>query len=305
MKHEVEPVLTDIADWIDETFAQAADERKAAGARANAPSTSSTRTPTSRPPGGYNLVKAAEYTDTDPGKTLGSADLGAPLAADELDDGDDDDDDVLSFSTKKTRRASSSTTAGTAAESERPAPPPRRRVLPRSDSIPHFDDATILMESSSSPSPETSTAGAANAPRQPAQPPVKTPRGSYAFFTQRKAEAPRVIRSGAGDPMMILPKPSPPHPRSSATQPPQATLSARPRTASPANLDHAKGGLSEAELLRRRRVEAVYGMMDPKQEEHKSVVGGSGSGVNGEKLAENGRVMDDDDEPEEPGFRWA
>jgi hypothetical protein len=86
--------------------------------------------------------------------------------------------------------------------------------------------------------------------------PSRQARGSYAFFTQKKAEAPRIAAIG----------------------------SQKPRTTSPASTDHAKGGLSEAELLRRRRVEAVYGMVD-------------------EPLPRYGRD-DDEEEEEKTGFRW-
>lgn len=233
MKHDVEPVLMDIADWIDETFARAAEDR-------NLDMGGDARPPT--PKRSFSLVKASEYKETSPERPLGSADLGAPLVADTVTD--DEEDDMLSFSTKRTRQLSS--TLHTLGNSNLPD---RQRVaLPESQ--------TWSFESGDSLNGPVTPPGLLDDSRFDTIKPSRQARGSYAFFTQKKAEAPRVAAIGGQ----------------------------KPRTTSPASTDHAKGGLSEAELLRRRRVEAVYGMVD-------------------EPLPRYGRD-DDEEEEEKTGFRW-
>lgn len=234
MKHDVEPVLLDIADWIDETFARAAEDRNAGVATDDRPA------PLTR---SFSLVKASEYKDTSPERPLGSADLGAPTVADTS--VDDEEDDMLSFSTKRTRQASASANlilTGRLPDNQRSFTESHARS---------FDSG----ESFNGP---VTPPGYLDESRFDTIKPSKQARASYAFFTQKKAETPRI-----------------------------ATLAGqKPRTTSPANADHAKGGLTEAELLRRRRVEAVYGMVD-------------------EPMPRYGRADDDsDDEEEKPGFRW-
>lgn len=232
MKHDVEPVLLDIADWIDETFAQAAVEREVKQHR---------RSQSTPLPRSFSLVKAAKYKETEPEKPLGSADLGGPLALDSETEGEDDDetDDVLSFSTKKTRMSFSQSM-------------PNGISSDRSPSVPNF---SFSGESSNEPlTPPYLDESRFNTIK-----PSKQQRESYAFFTQKKAETPRIA----------------------------VPTYLKNRTISPAGSDHAKGGLSEAELMRRRRVEAVFGMVD--------------------EPPTNPRHDDDDDEEDEAeqrGFRW-
>ena len=235
MKHDVEPVLLDIADWIDETFAKAAEDREAsvAGNKQAAP-----------PKRSFSLVKASEYKETSPERPLGSADLGATLVADTAID--DEEDDMLSFSTKRTRQASVTANGTSNARLI-----DRQRFSTPETQARSFDSGDSLGEPITPP-------GFLDDSRFDTIKPSRQARGSYAFFTQKKAEAPRVV----------------------------TTTGPKPRTISPASADHAKGGLSEAELLRRRRVEAVYGMVD-------------------DAMPRYGRVdNDEDDEEEKTGFRW-
>jgi hypothetical protein len=235
MKHDVEPVLLDIADWIDETFARAAEDREM---RLNPDDRSATL------PRSFSLVKASTYAQTSPAKPLGSADLGAPLAAD-----DDEEDDVLSFSTKRTRQTSndSSTSLTGAARAQQ--------------QLHRFHSNTNSGLSGDSLDLPITPPAFLDDSRFDTIKPSRQAKGSYAFFTQKKAEAPRIAM----------------------------TPQVRTRTGSPANLDHAKGGLSEAELLRRRRVEAVYGMIDEPSHQYDQHERGND---------------DDDDEEEQRGFRW-
>jgi hypothetical protein len=208
MKHDVEPVLLDIADWIDETFARAAEDREMRSGQDDRPATL---------PRSFSLVKASNYAETPPAKPLGSADLGAPLAADPADD--EEDDDMLSFTTKRARQSSNDSNGSLTSQTRAQLQALSGDSLTLSMTSPNTDESRFNTIKPSRPAKE-----------------------SYAFFTQKKAEAPRIAAS------------------------PQI----KTRTSSPATAHYAKGGLSEAELLRRRRVEAVYGMVDEPQQRYES-----------------------------------
>lgn len=230
MKHEVEPVLVDIADWIDEAFAKASEERE------NSQAPLEEARPLAR---SYSLVKAQQYKATEPDKDLGSADLGAPLArGPEVDMEDNDDgDDILSFSTKKSKAHTSE--SGSSLGSSNAS------SLTRTHSIPRFTfsgDNLKIPDYVDESSMDTVK-------------PSKPQRGSYAFFTQRKAETPSI-----------------------------AIPAYLKRASSPASADKAKSGLSEAELMRRRRVEAVYGM----------------DGA----AADEAKTFKENEEDDGPRFRW-
>lgn len=228
MKSEVEPVLIDIADWIDETFAMAAEEQ--AGKHQQ-------RANSAPLPRSFSLVKAQKYTANETAKTLGSADLGAPLVSG-IDNGmedADDGDDILSFSTKRSKINASDSGSSLGGS------------LPRTQSVPRFTFSSDNLTLASSPVNYTSYETTAS---------PKAQRGSYAFFTQRKSEQPSVA----------------------------VPAYLKTRAGSPSAGDKAKSGLSEAELMRRRRVEAVYGMSD--------------------NVADQTRSGDPDEEEEDNKFRW-
>lgn len=230
---EAEPVLLDVADWIDEAFAQHATNEYEDSAG-----------PSHTVPRSFSLVKPSTYKSSAPDKTLGSADMGVPVSDGPIIafDTDDEGDDILSFSTRKIKAASS---ASNSSQGE-----PSRLTLPRVSSAPRFNVSSELL----TPTEADLVASVQEAFHTRGQLPYRAPKATFAFFgNQKRTETPT----------LALPQ----------------HLSHR--TASPAGSDRTRpSGLSEAELLRRRRVEAVYGM------------------------GEMDGSVKPDDEPEDTGFRW-
>lgn len=228
---EAEPVLLDVADWIDEAFAQhATNEFEDIG-------------PSQAVPRSFSLVKASTYKSSAPDKTLGSADMGVPVSDGPMIafDTDDEGDDILSFSTRKIKAASSASNSSQGEPS---------RLLPRVSSAPRFNVSSELL----TPTEADLVASVQEAFHTRGQLPYRAPKATFAFFgNQKRTETPTLaVPQHLGH-----------------------------RTASPAGSDRTRpSGLSEAELLRRRRVEAVYGMGE---------MDGSSK---------------PDDEPEDTGFRW-
>lgn len=239
----VESVLYDMADWIDETFAQAASKRQEQ--ESTVPQLTRTFS------GPFNLVKPATYKPTRQNKRLGSADLGLPVA--ESDDGDDDSgDDVLSFSAKNRKSSSGGST------SNRLTPP--RLDLPRNSSAPRFNLSSELL----TPTDQDLRASVRQVFESAAPLPYRTGKSAFAMFGARKAEGPRLA-------------------------PPKDKEKGKDRVGSPGSNDSRKqasragGGLTEAELMRRRREDAVYGM--------------AAESVQDDVAAEY-------TEPHDTGFRW-
>lgn len=237
---EAEPVLLDVADWIDEAFAQHATN--------HSDSPSDSFRPSHSIPRSFSLVKPARYKNSAPNKTLGSADMGVPIsdgaASSTVFDTDDEGDDILSFSTKKSKLASSTSNSSHGDVS--------RLSLPRVSSAPRFNLSSELL----TPTETDLAASVQEAFYAQGQMPYRAPKTTtFAFFgPQKRTETPTLAVPG----------------------------SVRNRSASPAVAERTRSvGLSEAELLRRRRMEAVYGMGETDNGIHKV-----------------------DDEPEDTGFRW-
>jgi hypothetical protein len=235
---EAEPVLLDVADWIDEAFAQHATKDNDSQAEAFGQSNAT--------PNGFSLVKASKYKQSAPDKTLGSADMGVPisisLSSPAPIETDDEGDGILSFSTKKPKAGSSASNSSQGTS---------RLHLPRNSSAPRFSLSSELL----TPTDADLVASVEEAFHAQGQLPYRAPKATFAFFgNQKRTETPTLAT-------------------------PQQF---RNRSASPAVADKTRpSGLSEAELLRRRRVEAVYGMGETEE---------------GTAKVEN--------EPEETGFRW-
>lgn len=237
---EAEPVLLDVADWIDEAFAHRATTMTDIPSVSLGPAQSASRN--------FSLVKPGRYKHSAPNKTLGSADMGVPIsdgvASVTVMDTDDEADEVLSFSTKKVKLASSASNSSHGDVS--------RLSLPRVSSAPRFNLSSELLE----PSHADLTASLQEAFHMQGQMPYRAPKTTtFAFFgSQKRTETPTLA--------------VPQHDKH--------------RSSSPAGTDRTRAiGLSEAELLRRRRMEAVYGMGEMDNSSHKV-----------------------DDEPEDTGFRW-
>lgn len=184
------------------------------------------RTKSSSP---FTLVKPARaYHPSPANKTLGSADLGgAPLD-------DDDEEEVLSFSTRK---------SGWEAPVLQPA------NVSRNSSAPRFD-----------PPPEVELSAQngqlVDSIRQ-AISPQRVPKSQFAFFTPNKAsESPRLAPTDSPGLTAIGPL--------RFTSTPRSDTSPTPSDASAAARANKllQGALTEAELMRRRRMEAVYGISE-------------------------------------------
>ncbi|KAJ9108081.1 hypothetical protein QFC19_002546 [Naganishia cerealis] len=237
---EAEPVLLDVADWIDEAFAQHATKDNDTQVEALGSSNAI--------PHSFSLVKASKYKRSAPEKTLGSADMGVPVSVSSSSSAtfetDDEGDGILSFSTKKSKLGSSTSNSSQGTSS--------RLHLPRTSSAPRFNLSSELL----TPTDADLVASVEEAFHAQGQLPYRAPKATFAFFgNQKRTETPTLAI-------------------------PQQLQNG---SASPAASDRSRpSGISEAELLRRRRVEAVYGM------------GRTDDGI--AKVGES--------EPEETGFRW-
>lgn len=246
---EAEGMVLDMADWMDETFARSATQR----------------TKSSTP---FTLVKPARaYHPSPANKTLGSADLGgAPLNDDE------DDEEVLSFSTRKSGGGGGGSGAGWEVPSLQPA------NVSRNSSAPQFD---------APPEVELSARNGqlVDSIRQ-AMSPQRVPKSQFAFFTPNKtSESPRLAPSTDSPGLTAI------GPSRFTNMTPRRDTSPTPSDTSAAAARASKllqGALTEAELMRRRRMEAVYGISESQR-----------------KHDDDG---DDDDGDEvvkgSPGFRW-
>jgi hypothetical protein len=293
---EVDPVLREMADWIDESFEKALEAQRdteevaaahaaaKAAFRPDAPVLLSPQDTLVQPTSTY--VKPVKDYSESPRRSLGGADLGAQVAssstmAAEEDEGQEEG--MISFSSKPKRTPPPS----------RFFPVPRKAskenlLLYRSSSAVKFDSGQDQSGSSGetvsvqTPPPDDGVLGVFG--------PEEEPKGSgaFAFFgsgsgsaagpkgkgktatTSRPipnhssiygssvSSAPRRFSNSSND------KPTSP----SASRPTNSLLSAAvagARAASPALaaaglVPQSIGNVSEAELMRRRRLEAVFGM---------------------------------------------
>ncbi|WWD15824.1 hypothetical protein CI109_100248 [Kwoniella shandongensis] len=298
---EVDPVLIEMADWIDESFAKADDRKRdmeeviAAheAARANfKPDAPDLMSPDEHLvlPASTHVKPSREYQSTRSGKHLGGADLGSAFVNDESDGGEDENDNLVTF-TPKTKLAKIKTKKSLPPSGFHPVPrrPSKESLnLHRSESAPKFD----VDETGSSGEAmlvKTPPLGVRTLPSNEA-----TPKGSgaFAFFNSSSAPSARstagpskintpsggfnlnphavntALRRGSGGASSApagtpnLSSHTPSIPKNSLV----AAAVAGARAASPAFAAAAGlgpqtvGNVSEAELMRRRRMEAVYGI---------------------------------------------
>ena len=270
---EVNSVMVEMADWIDESFARAdaieRDNQEISTARANRVNGHTSNVdiavvpPEEQiPPPNSTLVKpVGTYKDPETGRPIDASDLGAPVAPDI---NVNEEDGTITFTPKSSKR-------------RRPPPSqfnpvPRRRskdnldMMHRSNSAPRFDldetgssgEAVILQ------TPTLSTR-ALPASVEPAR-----GSGAFAFFNARQNGSAKkgdsntssntpsglFVRRGSGNEGKS---------GSVKTNSLVAAAVAGARAASPALaaaglVPEKVGDVSEVELMRRRRMEAVFGL---------------------------------------------
>ncbi|KIR53229.1 hormone-sensitive lipase [Cryptococcus gattii Ru294] len=300
LMREVDPVLMEMADWIDESFEKAKEKQRdlenLQAARVAIPasplSEDGSRTPVetalfnnSITAHSVHIKPSREYGDATPGQASKGGDLGTAFAGDA--EADDGKDNMVTFTPKTKKRI---------------PPPSNFHTVPRR---PSKESLTALQRSPSAPRFDADETGSSGEAMTIQTPPLVnstkrflsvqgTPRGSgaFAFFGSGKSEPSSKPRSGRISPTLfgvprISPSPagisSAPVPESNTskiTRPPlsgAASASNKPknslvaaavasaRAASPALAaagfaPQSVGNVSEAELLRRRRMEAVYGI---------------------------------------------
>ncbi|WVQ77997.1 hypothetical protein IAT38_000078 [Cryptococcus sp. DSM 104549] len=290
LMREVDPVLVEMADWIDDSFERAKERQRdaeelakarsaarAASARAgSAAGPSDVMVPTDDqllPQGGAHMhVKPSrDYVKSPSDKVLGGADLGAAFVG-----GDEDDNDNLVTFTPKAKKKT---------------PPPSKFLpVPRRPS----KESLGLLRSGSAPSFDVDETGSSGEAVMIKTPPLGTKSlpseapargsGAFAFFNSGAKSAsparaprsgrisptlfgaPRASSSGAGSASAPSgSKPISPPPTDKPKNSLVAAAVAGARAASPALaaaglVPQSVGNVSEAELLRRRRMEAVYGI---------------------------------------------
>ena len=274
LMREVDGVLSEMADWIDESFAKATEVKKDAAKVRAAQNIASAVRPDVQiplspldhlPPNQSTLVKPASgYVDLPQATGSGLADLDAPTQ-----DVADDNDGVIAFTPKPKRKLTMPLS--------RFNPVPRRaskEQLHRSDSVPRFD--ADIGSSGETFNLDTPVASAQISPD------VHRGAGVFAFFNSRgtgssrplaqtgvssPAVHPAAFPYGAVPPPMCRTSSSQPTGDRKSNNPLLAAAAAGARAASPAL---AAAGfapqnvldVSEAELFRRRRMEAVLGLGD-------------------------------------------
>ncbi|ORX39743.1 Alpha/Beta hydrolase protein [Kockovaella imperatae] len=271
---EVDSIMTEMADWIDESFERAAaiekDEQDiAAVERTIGGEDPALLSPTEQipPPSSTHVKPVRSYKESGSRQSLGGADLGAPFAPDIT---VNEEDGTITFTPRSARR-------------KRPPPSQyqpvvRRRSkenlgLHRSDSAPRFD----IDETGSSGEAvhlQTPTLSTRNLPASNSE-----PRGSraFAFFNSSRSGKPsgvsppvaiesrsRPSLSSTNSTSLFARRPSATH-GSVRTNSLVAAAVAGARAASPALaaaglVPEKVGDVSEVELMRRRRMEAVFGL---------------------------------------------
>lgn len=275
LMREVDSVLTEMADWIDESFEKSTLRRKdvddvaAAHAAAKAafrPDAPVLLSPDDHlmPPTSTHVKPVRNYKKSPSDRPLGGADLGAPLSSDLK---SDEEEGVVTF-TPKTKKKN--------------PPPSRFTPVPRRPS----KEALDLQRNSSAPRfdvDETGSSGEAMSIRTPPlgvrslPSPDSIPKGSgaFAFFNGNRGNSVVVPQPGTTIPLI---SPGPIYGESSirrtsggiavAPRPTNSLVAAAvagARAASPALaaagfVPQSVGSITEAELMRRRRMDAVFGM---------------------------------------------
>ncbi|BEJ16068.1 hypothetical protein CspHIS471_0506730 [Cutaneotrichosporon sp. HIS471] len=272
LMREIDPVLVEMADWIDESFERARlvekDKEDVAAAHAaaraafkpDAPVTSAQDSLPS-PLRSRHVKPVREYTHTRKDQAVGDADLGMDFGPGNSDD-EDNMDNIISFTPKMKRRTPPPSQFN-------PVPRrPSRDVLKRENSVPNFDSMDDSGSSGETVVLRTPPVGRIVLPSTPAQPkgtmsfglfsrPAPANRGPIAFSKTPATSlyAPTAGRRGTPAPSL--------HPHS--TNPIVKAAVAGARAASPALqaaglVPQSVHSLDPEEMYRRRRAEAVFGM---------------------------------------------
>jgi len=296
---EIDPVLTEMADWIDESFEKeleiqrdveevaAAHAAAKAAFRPDAPVLMSPQDTVVQPPSTY--VKPVKHYSESPRRSLGGADLGAAVASSSTMAAEEEEQEegMISFSAK----------------TKRTPPPSKFFPVPRRASKEHL----ALYRSSSAVKFDQEQSGSSGETVSVATPPtdfgVLEPEeeskgsGAFAFFGAGSRTGPSKAPAAARP----IPKHSSIYGASTSAAPPVRRFSnssnggpASPPISKPANsllsaavagaraaspalaaaglVPQSIGNVSEAELMRRRRLEAVFGMGETDDDDQNSDV---------------------------------
>jgi hypothetical protein len=278
---EVDSVLTEMADWIDESFEKALETQRdveevaaahsaaQAAFQPDAPVQLSPKDTLVQPTSTY--VKPVKDYSESPRRSLGGADLGAPVASSSTmaaNEEEGEEDGMISFSAK----------------AKKTPPPSRYHPVPRKASREH------LYRSSSAVKFDQEQSGSSGETVSVKTPPMniglfgqeEEAKGSGAFaFFNPSAPVNRSKGKAAARPIpnhssIYGSAPAPRRTSNSSTRPASPPINkptnsllsaavAGARAASPALaaaglVPQSIGNVSEAELMRRRRLEAVFGM---------------------------------------------
>lgn len=271
LMREVDSVLTEMADWIDESFQKAMEKDKdihdVAAAKASfQPDVPPLLSPVDHlPPPAFTHVKPARSYKS-PASHTGGADLGAPVPSAQQ---DDQEEGVIAFTPKSKKKT-----------------PPASKFIPvvrrpskdnldlhRSDSAPRFD----IDETGSSGEAMDIETPPLGQKSLPGFDPIPKGSGAFAFFGSNRPghkAVPKVIPPPAPGPVPLYGSSTisrrPSNSSTTATKPQNSLVAAAvagARAASPALAaaglaPQSIGNVSEAELMRRRRMEAVFGIGD-------------------------------------------
>lgn len=252
---EVHSVLIEMADWIDESFEahRLANVEQDDTARTKAEvSLGEPDEPLKSPAKSRHVKPAREYTLNPSKKPLGDADLGGGFGDDE---GDHDDGSIVTFTPKTKKR--------TPPPSLRPAASFGRATIPRNNSAPRFDD----FDYSGSSGDTLETPPDVTLPSIPYQ-----AKGTTTFGLFSRPPAPRAIVTKSPATSLYTPgrrssantgvthAPAPVHNPLLKTAVASAARAASPALAAAGFVPQSVNSVSEAELFRRRRAEAVMGM---------------------------------------------
>lgn len=266
LMREVDSVLIEMADWIDESFErhsmrngdvkQVNAARRAATMSSVAPDTVLSPEEHIPPPTSTYVKPVGRYKSSDSKYDFGTADLGAPLSNEP---GSDGDDKPIMFTPKTKKRA---------------PPPSRFNPVPRRSS----KESLNLHRVSSAPKfdvDDTGSSGEAMVIRTPPLAsrtllPGETPKGqgAFAFFGPRSTSSHASSTPRPVAPVSIFGPRRTSNGASTFTKPTNSLVAAAvagARAASPALqaaglVPQSVESVSEAELMRRRRLEAVFGM---------------------------------------------
>lgn len=283
---EVDSVLTEMADWIDESFEKALEKERdihdvavahAAAQAAFQPDDPVLLSPDDQlaQPGSTFVKPSKDYTDTSASRPMGGADLGAPVASNSSFGREDEEDDgmeegMISFKAKPKKTPPPSRFFPV------PRRPSKERInLYRSSSAPKFDLDDLAGSSGETVAVQTPPSVVRAFPAEEEAKGM----GTFAFFNASAAKKPspatsRPIPNHSSIYGGRTPPPTKPRRDSSSTgtptsaKPTNSLLSAAvagAKAASPALaaagfVPQSIGNVSEAELMRRRRLEAVFGM---------------------------------------------